>query len=298
MLTFTNAGALLLVVLVTLAAYLPAYFSSAHRRGDSYSRAVAFWDGWRWIWTKVLQMPLAEVWLSDESMDASTQRIYGSHPHGVGSLHHMGIMMCPPVCVHQKSFERVSPGIKRRELAATILFRIPLIRELALAVGCCDAGRAVVDKVLAKGHSVGLMVGGEQEQLLSQRGEHTVYVLKRKGIMKLALRHGVPLVPCYCFGETDLYHNSSFALRFRQWLVKTCGIAITLAYGRSPVLPFLPIPKKLVQVVGKPIHVDRMSEPTPEAIDKLHALYIDGLRNVFDEYKGTLGYADASLRVA
>lgn len=275
--------------------YLPSYFSGAHRRGDSYSERVATWPGWHFCWTRVMRMPPAEVVLHDATMDPTVQRIFGSHPHGVGSLHHMGVMMCPPVCAPGKSFERVSPGKSRRELAATILFRIPGLRELALALGCCDAGRAVVDNVLAKGLSIGLMVGGEQEQLLSQRGEHTVYVTKRKGIMKMALRHGVPLVPCYAFGETDLYHQSRIGLPFRQWMASTLGIAITLAYGRFLLLPFLPIPTKVVQVIGTPISVDKVAEPSAQDIERLHAKYMAGLKAVFDEHKGRLGYADAEL---
>ena len=31
------------------------------------------------------------------------------------------------------------------------------------------------------GHSLAILVGGEREQLLAQRGEHTVFVSKRKG---------------------------------------------------------------------------------------------------------------------
>lgn len=285
------------ILLACAAAYMPFYLSAAHRRADSYRATTAFWPGWQWIWTNILQMPLAEVWLRDPDTDPSVQRIYCSHPHGVASLHHMGPMMCPPVCAPGKSFERVSPGSSRRELAATILFRIPFIRELALAVGCCDASRPVVDRVLCRGLSIGLMLGGEQEQLLSRRGEHTIFVQKRKGIMKLALRHGVPLVPCYCFGETDLYHQSAFALRSRQWLCSKLGIAVTLAYGRTLLLPFLPIPTRLVHVIGSPLRVEKMAEPTPEAVEELHTRYVAALRALFDEYKARAGYADAALIV-
>lgn len=296
MVVLSAATVALTVVLMGLAAYLPFYLSPAHRRATAYRAGIAYWSGWHWIWTNILQMPLAEVRFPP-SWDPSVQRIYCSHPHGVGSFHHAGAMMCPPVCEPGKSFERVSPGASRRELAATVLFRIPVIREIALAMGCCDASRSVVGHVLARGLSVGLMAGGEQEQLLSMRGEHMVYVQRRKGIVKLALRHGVPLVPCYCFGETDLYHQSRFALRFRQWLCSTLGVAITLAYGRTPLLPFLPIPGRLVHVIGTPIAVEKTTDPTAADVEALHAKYVAGLKAVFDEHKGTAGYANATLIV-
>ena len=60
----------------------------------------------------------------------------------------------------------------------------------------------------------------------------------------------VPLVPCYCFGESDLYAQSKFGFAARRWLVKHLGIALTLPIGRSWVLPLLPRPGvKLVHCV-------------------------------------------------
>jgi hypothetical protein len=285
--------------LLALAAYLPSYLRPLPRQGRSYSKRVAGWSGWRVVWTRVLGMPEAAVVVTDPAArgGADAQRIYGSHPHGVGSMHHIGVMMCPPVCAPGRSFEEVCPAAHRLELTASVMFRLPLVRELALALGCCDAGRDVVDAMLARGKSIGVMTGGEQEQLLSRRGEHTVYVTRRKGLVRLALRHGVALVPCYCFGETDTYHQSTLALRARQALCKRLGIAITPAYGRSRLLPFLPIPTKLVQVVGSPIAVEKVEAPTEADVERVHAQYVAGLRDVFDRYKAELGYPDARLVV-
>ena len=53
-----------------------------------------------------------------------------------------------------------------------------------------------------------ILVGGEAEQLISEVGDHTIYIKERKGFVKLAITHGVKIIPSYCFGETDLYVNS------------------------------------------------------------------------------------------
>ena len=37
-------------------------------------------------------------------------------------------------------------------------------------------------------------VGGEREQLLSMRGDHTAFLKHRKGFCKLALKFGAPVV--------------------------------------------------------------------------------------------------------
>lgn len=62
--------------------------------------------------------------------------------------------------------------------------------------------------MLRKGKSVVILVGGIAEQMLSQVGDHTIYVKKRKGHIRLALKYGTPIVPGYAFGETDLYTHS------------------------------------------------------------------------------------------
>ena len=38
-------------------------------------------------------------------------------------------------------------------------------------------------------------------------------------------------------------------------------------------------------IVGKPIHVDKVENPTQEQIDKLHQQYMEGLQKLYDDYK-------------
>lgn len=210
----------------------------------------------------------------------------------------MGLMLCPAVCEEGKAFSDLSPISTRRDLAASILFRIPGLRELGLLAGTVDADRKVASRVLEQGRSLAIVVGGEQEQILARAGEHLVFAKSRKGHIKLALRFGVPLVPCYCFGETDLYDQSRFAFGIRRWIVKKLGIAITLPMGRTWLVPFLPKSVKLIHCVGKPIEVPKVANPTQEQIDEYHDMYIAGLKAVFEENKASCGYANANLVVA
>ena len=127
--------------------------------------------------------------------------------------------------------------------------------------------------------------------------------------LRLALRFGVPLVPCYAFGEVDTYDTSTFLLPLRLLLVKTLGIAVPLGIGRSPLLPFLPRPVKLVHCVGDPIYpYGERGETAPRdgllpdvpsaaAVEALHAKYVDGLRAVFDKHKSAQGYPHATLKI-
>ena len=179
-------------LLLLIAAYLPFYVSGAPSTGSKCNPAVGTLKLWRWIWCRVLQLPLSESrWKYDDFPDGGLgQYIDCSHPHGVMSLHHIGTMLCPAVCEPSKAFTDLTPMHMRRDLAAAVLFRLPLVRELALLAGAVDADRKVASRMLRKGFSIGVLVGGEQEQLLAQRGEQLAYVHARKGHIKLALRHG------------------------------------------------------------------------------------------------------------
>lgn len=190
------------------AAYLPFYVDGSAldgRRAGVHSRKFVALPIFRFIWQRCLGMPLCAVlWQDKEFGKSGDERfIFCSHPHGVASAHHIGPMICPGICEGEgRSFADV-PGADtaiRRDLSASVLFRVPLLREVMLWAGCVDASRSVAERLLRgkkgkKGkepfkfgdpvaHSLAILVGGEQEQLLAQAGEHTVFVNKRKGHVK------------------------------------------------------------------------------------------------------------------
>lgn len=301
-----TTGWLLRLVLVTSAAYLPFYFDGAEKDGRYFSGTFVRSSFYRFLWTRVAGLPLAEVRCSAKEdgtpssafKDPAARFVFGSHPHGAFAFHHMGNMMAPAVCEEGKSFDEISPGFQRRELAASLVFLIPVLRELCLLVGAVDASRPVAEYVSDLGHSIGIVVGGEQEQILSQAGEHTVYVKSRKGFIRLAMRKGWPIVPCYTFGETDLYVQYRVLNGFRRLVVKHLGLAIMLVRGDSMMMPWLPRKGvKLVQCVGRPIPVPLLSTPTREEVNRVHLAYIEGLQQVFDANKASCGYPNAVLNI-
>lgn len=157
-----------------------------------------------------------------------------------------------------------------RALAASILFQIPIMREVVLWTGCIDASRMCAEKALSQHKSLLICPGGEAEQIITTYGREKVYLSNRKGFIKLAMRTGVPVVPCYVFGSTDSYYtygtntdfndpeNRNFDWTFyklRYKLMKNFGICITVCSGLwgSQVCP---LPKKTTIVTGKPIRFE------------------------------------------
>jgi len=139
--------------------------------------------------------------------------------------------------------------------------------------------------------------------LLLKAGEHTVYVKRRKGFLRYALQYNVPVVPVYAFGETDMYHTSSFLLPLRMWLVKTCQLALPLFWGRFPWPMWRRV--KFTYAVGAPISppsvdVDSVGQAIDRGdprIEEFHKLYVEGLTAAFDAVKATAGCPDAMLQV-
>eukprot|EP00611_Tribonema_gayanum_P019151 TRINITY_DN325_c0_g3_i7.p1 TRINITY_DN325_c0_g3~~TRINITY_DN325_c0_g3_i7.p1 ORF type:complete len:249 (-),score=14.02 TRINITY_DN325_c0_g3_i7:234-980(-) len=110
-----------------------------------------------------------------------------------------------------------------------------------------------------------------------------VYLKARKGFIKYALEFGYTIVPVYCFGECDTYHNLQGLWRLRLWLnsLKMPGVCFWGTWW----CPLLPIPSNINTVFGKPFRVPQIDHPTPEDINKWHALYVQELKALYDRHK-------------
>lgn len=222
------------------------------------------------------------------TLDAAQTHIFAVHPHGCLAFNRAAFGFDVDTL-----WNSAFPGVDFRVLTASAAFRVPLIREMWLWSYCVDASKATARRVLAAKKSILVYPGGEREQILTQRGEHVLYLLNRKGFIKLALETGSPLVPMYAFGDTDLFVHHSLFLGARKWLVRKMGVAIPLISGSIGLLPYR-VPVRIV--VGQPLRPPAVDgEPSQAQIDSLHALYVDALRSLFEQHKARCGHPDAAL---
>ncbi|GMR59933.1 hypothetical protein PMAYCL1PPCAC_30128, partial [Pristionchus mayeri] len=128
-------------------------------------------------------------------------------------------------------------------------------------------------------------------------GNHVLTLNKRKGFIKLALETGAQLVPCYGFGENDLYiqaanEQGSLVRRFQTFVKKMWGVSPVIFHGRGVFnynVGLLPFRKQLNTVLGAPIPVEKTENPSQEQIDSLHEQYIQKLTELFDAHKTKYG---------
>jgi len=211
----------------------------------------------------------------------------GLHPHGIASDYRIlmdGIM-----------YEAL-PGRPLFTLAATVLFCVPIIRELCLWTRCIDARKQVALRALRKGHSLMVIPGGEKEMIDTKSGVEEVYLKTRKGFVKLALEADAALVPTYVFGCVDLYDTYTAFFAPREWLRKTFGVCIPLYRG---TFGFIPKRVPCDVVMGEPLEVTCAvpGAPTDEEVSAAHDAYVRALCALFDQHKGRFGYSERELKV-
>ena len=186
-----------------------------------------------------------------------------------------------------------------RTLAASVLFRIPIVSHMALLTGCIDASRKTAERALDKKRSLVVLPGGEAEQLMTEYGKEQVYLLKRKGFIKLAMRRKVLIVPSYVFGSSDLFSTSSKFYGPRYYLMKNFGICIPLCWGLWG--SFCPLPVDTTIVFGKPLNLFvnmKNSEPTEAELNAAHVEFCSALQQLFEDNKTKLGYKDRKLIIS
>ena len=225
---------------------------------------------------------------ADLKLDGGKIYVFAVHPHGVLAFNRAAFGFDIDTL-----WNAAFPGVDFRVLTATAAFYVPIIRELWLWSYCVDASKRTARRVLAARKSILVYPGGEREQILTRRGEHVLYLSKRKGFVKIALEHGAELVPMYAFGDTDLFEHHAFLLGFRKWLVKTLGVAIPLITGSVGLLPHR---RPVRIVVGAPLPCPCADGcPTQKDVDAAHAAYVAALRALFDAHKASCDHAAAEL---
>lgn len=295
-------------VLVALAAYLA--------RDSSIARVLAalaaiayqpsFWDGSErklgrpWdalrthpIWT-LSQAYFPVRLLRLKALDPARKYVFGWHPHG--------ILILSRIHVYGGVWERMFPGVPFRVLGASPMFRMPLCREICLWMGAVDAGRTTASRALDEGISVVVYPGGSREIFDTDPNstETKIYLTKRRGFVRLAMRHGADLVPVFVFGEKRCYRRLNVPVGVRDWLLRALKIPLIVFWGRG--FTWYPMAAPQTCVFGEPIPTGRErtggEEPTEEEVAKMHAEYVDAVVRLFEEHKEAAGYGpEETLRV-
>eukprot|EP00756_Hemistasia_phaeocysticola_P031958 Hpha_TRINITY_DN16385_c2_g1::TRINITY_DN16385_c2_g1_i1::g.58198::m.58198 len=292
-----NFGMLALCCCLWLVYILRTYNRDASRGGREwpwvrttkfFSEDIAAYFGGRVLASKKLhelkekgEGPLCE------STEAP-QYMAGFHPHGV--------MPCSVVWFGQcKDWSKLFPKLRVTPMVASIMHFVPCMRDVAQFLGLREVSRSVVEKTLREGRTPVVVVGGQSEMFESRAHDPRIRIVRfHKGFFRVAIQHGVPLLPVYSFGETKTFDLLEMPA-VQRFFKKRIGFPFPyVPYGRW----FLPIPRRrpVTVVIGAPIPVEKNPTPTPEEIDRISDLYFKELEELFEEFKDRCGHAGHSLQ--
>lgn len=154
-------------------------------------------------------------------------------------------------------------------LAHDLVVDLPIAKQLFEPVGAVRANHENAGKVFEAGHKLIVFPGGEMETFRPFRERNRIKFGGRTGYVRLALRHGVPIIPIVTQGA----HAAFVVIDDMQWLakklqadkllrVKTWPLTFSLPWGVTfgPPLFFLPLPVKIRTEFLPPITFERSGE--------------------------------------
>lgn len=217
-------------------------------------------------------------------------RIMVAPPHGVfpyGNL--LAMVAWPSLC-----------GSHFRGLAASSALRPPIFKQIMRSMGVIDASRHIARKALEDGDSLGISTGGVAEVFETNGDDECIVLKSRIGMIKLAIRTGADIVPCYLFGNTKLLgcwagEGIPQGRNILERISRKVGFALIIFYGRFG----LPIPRRvpIFGAMGKaiPTYHIKCEEPTQEQVDAIQKQLLEEMQGLFDRYKGLYGWEDKQL---
>ncbi|XP_041331538.1 2-acylglycerol O-acyltransferase 1 isoform X2 [Pyrgilauda ruficollis] len=257
--------------------------------GGRRSHWVRSWTVWKYFRE---YFPIHLIKTSE--LNPNHNYLLGFHPHGVLVAGAFGNFCTDP------PFKNLFPGLTPYLHIMPLWFGCPFFREYIMSAGMVSASKESVSHVLSNkggGHASVIVIGGAEESLNAHPGSLTLNILKRKGFIKMALKHGAHLVPVFSFGENELFKQvanpkGSWLRNVQEKLQKKMGFALPLFHARGVFqysFGLIPYRQPIHTVVGSPIPVKQNLNPTTEEIDQLHALYLQKLKKLFEEHKSNYG---------
>jgi len=218
-----------------------------------------------------------ERWHNDpnRSLDPDRQYLTCWHPHG--ALTFCAAMFTSKMAAQSTTDE--CPGPRNWFVGiATLLFRFPFIGEYLTLVNARPVTQKMSDELLAAGRSLALQPGGIPEQVATDHRREQLVFPPNLGFCRLAMKHGVPLLPIYAFGENQVFTTYEWGRQMTAKLFDSFGVSVPLVN---------PLPNKVTLHMkwGEPVELSKSTEaPEDHEVEKVFARYLVALGRLFGEH--------------
>jgi 1-acyl-sn-glycerol-3-phosphate acyltransferase len=194
--------------------------------------------------------------------------------------HSGGTWIADTFIFSQHFYDRFGPERRFHQLAHDLVFKVPGLRSLVERYGTVPASPENMRRALKRNAALLVYPGGDHETFRPSWESDRVDFAQRTGFVKLALEHGVPIVPVVSVGgqETALFLGQGRRLARALQLDRRLRLKVLPAVLGPPFgvtimdLPArFPLPAKISIRVGKPIDLrERLGrQPDPEEGYKL-----------------------------
>lgn len=216
--------------------------------------------------------------------------------------HNAGITFVEAIGVGARWYRERGAEAHWHGLAHDAMVDMPLVGNLLVRIGAIRAGHRTAAAAFARGGKVVVFPGGNLEAFRPWSERDRIAFGGRTGFVKLALTHGVPIVPMVFHGG----HSSFVVLRRGRRLARAIGAQRVLRTEAFPLwvgLPWgvalgpwfhLPLPVKCTTVFLDPIPTSRWAgmQDDPAVLAEVRDLVVsrmqEALTRLAEERRGGL----------
>mmetsp|Transcript_4344 Transcript_4344/g.10656 ORF Transcript_4344/g.10656 Transcript_4344/m.10656 type:complete len:318 (+) Transcript_4344:34-987(+) len=214
-------------------------------------------------------------------MDPNRQYMIVWHPHGFLAWAALFVVSKMAVMGHPMGREWFAS-------VAPVLFQLPFFSEALMLVNGRRVEAKTVEGLLAGGANIAVQPGGVKEQLETTHDQEQAIFPANLGFLRLAIKHGVTILPVYIFGENQLYRKIPGFDWFSRLVFRTTGAGLPAGSGKFgiPMGGLIPRSTPLHVRWAKPLEVGpKDAHPSEERVQALYQEYLALLQEVFDTYK-------------
>lgn len=216
--------------------------------------------------------------------------LFAYHPHGIVGLSAVG-----GFGTEGAGFAKTFPGIRMHVLTLASNFKLPLYRDFLLGMGFCSVSNRSCTNILSgkAGNAITIVIGGAHESLRARPGYMDLTLKRRLGFVRIAMQTGSKLVPVLAFGENDMYEQMEnydgsllyhCQVKFKEFFRWTMPMFV----GRGLThrnLGWMPYMRPVHIVVGAPLEMPHVAQPTREQLIENQDRYINALFDLWNRYK-------------
>ncbi|CAE8590058.1 unnamed protein product, partial [Polarella glacialis] len=239
---------------------------------------------WLGLWTNKFVYAwssLAGVKLASEggegltALDSSRRYMIVWHPHGFIAWSALFVASRMAVQGHPHGDEWFA-------MVAPTLFRIPFVSEALMLMNARRVDKKVVENLASRGKSFAIQPGGVREQLSTRHDQEQAIFPANLGFLRVAIRHGIDLLPVYIFGENQTFRNLDGYEKATDLLYKKTKFSLPVVTGKFGMPGLMPVATDIHVRWGLPLEVGPADEnPSEERVEALFCRYLAALRRIF-----------------